>query len=171
MACPLWLDELNVNHQITFDSSLEIFCRWAKMTRHSLPEQVASGRLLAALPSYFPVRISYMIRLRSLLFVLIIALSLTAVTIVFADNPPQMVNLSLRRRTGRGPRRLALASSTVSWSGVGAICGRILEGHQREKSSLKRYQDNQHPQSSTVCYHPLELLNLKCRSLKGQVRP
>ena len=39
-----------------------------------------------------------MIRLRSLLFVLIIALSLTAVTIVFAEDPPpsQMVNLSLR---------------------------------------------------------------------------
>ena len=92
MACPLWLDELNVNHQITFDSSLEIFCRWAKMTRHSLPEQVASGRLLAALPSYFPVRISYMIRLRSLLFLLIIALSLTAVTIVFADAPPPYTN-------------------------------------------------------------------------------
>ncbi len=66
------------------------------MTRHSLPEQVASVRLLVALPSYSSVRISYMIRLRSLLFVLMIALSLTAVTIGFADNPPQMVNLSLR---------------------------------------------------------------------------
>gem|GEM_PF-1484824 len=92
MACPLWLDELNVNHQLTFESSLEIFCRWAKMTRHSLPEQVASVRLLVALPSYSSVRISYMIRLRSLLFVLIIAVSLTAVTIVFADNPPLFTN-------------------------------------------------------------------------------
>ena len=119
LACPLWLDELNVNHQITFDSSLEIFCRWAKMTRHSLPEQVASGRLLAALPSYFPVRISYMIRLRSLLFVLIIALSLTAVTIVFADAPPPYTNGQPEAQIVGG-QVAALgdrpwASSTVSW--------------------------------------------------------
>ncbi len=60
-----------------------------------------------------------MIRLRSLLFVLIIALSLTAVTIVFADAPPPSTNGQPEPQIVGG-QVAALgdrpwASSTVSW--------------------------------------------------------
>lgn len=144
LACPLWLDEFNVNHQLTFDSSLEIFRRRAKMTRHSLPEQVASVRLLVALPSYFPGRISYMIRLRSLLFVLIIALSLTAVTIVFADNPPPSTNGQPEPKTvggqvaalGDWPWQFLQSRGLASALSAG-VFWRVIRGRNRRLNATK----------------------------------
>jgi hypothetical protein len=71
------------------------------------------------------------------------------------------------------------ASASCPWgvllgtrrSGVGAIYGCFMEGCQSEKSTLKPCLDSQRPQSSQVCYHPLELLKSKRRDRKGHVKP